>query len=429
MNEITCKQCGNIIEIDKALIGQVEADILATEHKKHQIELARVSAEAEAKFAADRKRLEQAANQQIKSQQEIATEKLRQAIELETERLKVQIDGESRKKLQSQTLLIEQLRDDAKSEKESSSELRSQLKELMENLREEKKARANAEIVAQKQLAENEDKIRAEAQKAADESHHLKQLEMEKKLADTQRALEDAQRKASQGSQQNQGEVLELDLESRLREEFPFDELSEVKKGQRGADIVQSVKNHQFVNCGVILWETKNGKWQPAWVAKFRADIREANANIGVIVSHELPIDYGDMKHLEGNVWVVKPKLAPVLAAALRATILQVDAAHKNAEGKDAKMNALYTFLVGPEFRHRVEAIVENYSILQDEIEKEKRSTALRWARQEKSIRAVIDNTLGMYGDLQGITARGLPPIKALEADTDDNEQDRITVA
>lgn len=177
------------------------------------------------------------------------------------------------------------------------------------------------------------------------------------------------------------------------------------------------MKNQSLASCGILLWETKNGKWQPAWVPKFKQDIREASANIGVIVSHELPSEYGDMKNLENNVWAVKPLLAPVLAAALRGTILQVDAANRNAEGKDAKMEALYQFLVGPEFRHHVEAIVENYGTLQQEIEKEKRAAALRWAHQEKAIRAVIDNTIGMYGDLQGITQKALPAIKSLELD------------
>jgi hypothetical protein len=130
----------------------------------------------------------------------------------------------------------------------------------------------------------------------------------------------------------------------------------------------------------------------------------------------------GDMKHLDTNIWVVKPRLAPVLAAALRVTILQVDAANKMNAGKDTKMESLYQFLVGPEFRHRIEAIVENYSTLQLEIEKEKRAAALRWAHQEKAIRAVIDNTIGMYGDLQGITNRALPSIKTLELDTGDDE-------
>jgi len=399
MNEVTCEKCGNKISIDKALAGQIEAQVFAAEHKKHEAELAEVK-----KKAAD------FANEQLKQRLELEAEKTKQSMELEREKMKLELEGHTKKQLQQQELLVQQLREDAKSEKEAATELRGQLKELMESLREQKK------------LAESEDKIREEARKNADESHRLKQLEMEKKLADTQKALEDAQRKASQGSQQNQGEVLELDLENHLREEFPFDEISEVKKGQRGADIVQTVKNRNFESCGMLLWETKNGKWQPAWVPKFKQDIREANANVGVIVSQEMPTEYGDMKHLEANVWAAKPHLAPVLASALRSTILQVDTANHNNEGKDAKMEALYQFLVGPEFRHRVEAIVENYSMLQTEIEKEKRAAALRWAHQEKAIRAVIDNTIGMYGDLQGITNRALPAIQTLELDAGEEE-------
>lgn len=411
MNEITCEKCGHKISIDKALSGQLEAQIRAAEHQKHEEDLARVK-----KQAAD------LANSQLKDRLELEAQKNQQALDLEREKMKVELEGQNKKQVQQQELLIGQLREDAKSEKEAAADLRKQLSELMATLREEKKARADAELIAQKKLAESEERIREDARKTADESHRLKNLEMQKKLEDTTKALEDAQRKAAQGSQQNQGEVLELDLEQRLREEFPFDDISEVKKGQRGADIVQTVKNQALSACGILLWETKNGKWQPAWVAKFKQDIREASANIGVIVSQELPSDYGDMKHLENNVWVVKPHLAPVLAAALRGTILQVDMANRNAEGKDAKMEALYQFLVGPEFRHRVEAIVENYGTLQAEIEKEKRAAALRWAHQEKAIRAVVDNTIGMYGDLQGITSRALPPIKSLELDVGELE-------
>lgn len=411
MNTITCPHCKKEVEIDKALEGQIEARVLTAERHKHEAEIADIKTRA-----AER------ANEQLKNQRELDAEKSKQALDHEREKMKLELEGQSKKKAQEQELLIHSLREDAKAEKEGNVELRTQLKELMESLREEKKARADAELAAQKKLAESEDKIREEARKTADESHRLKQLEMEKKLADTTKALEDAQRKAAQGSQQNQGEVLELDLENRLHEEFPLDEISEVKKGQRGADIIQTVKNQHLASCGILLWETKNGKWQPAWVPKFKQDIREASANIGVIVSQELPSEYGDMKHLENNVWAVKPLLAPVLAAALRGTILQVDAANRNNEGKDTKMEALYQFLVGPEFRHRVEAIVENYGTLQNEIEKEKRAAALRWAHQEKAIRAVIDNTIGMYGDLQGITSRALPAIRSLELDIGEDE-------
>lgn len=390
MTTIACPKCNEQIEISQALQGQIEAQVLAAEHKRHEAELAKVR--------------EESANQ--------AQAESRQALEL----AKKQLVGE-------QETLINRLREDAATAQQDSRKLREQLSELMTELRAERQAKENAQLEAQKQLAAEESKIREAATREADERQRFNMAARDKTIADLQSALDAAQRKAAQGSQQLQGEVLELDLEDQLRTEFPFDDITEVKKGQRGADIKQLVKSQVGDTCGTILWETKNGKWQPAWVPKFKQDIREANANIGVIVSAEVPDDYGDLKHLEGTVWIVTPKLATRLAAALRMTILQVDSANKMAAGKDAKMESLYQFLVGPEFKHRIEAIIESYTLLQDELEKEKRTYALKWARQEKAIRSVIDNTIGMYGDLQGITNRALPTIKPLElieAETND---------
>lgn len=424
MNTVACKNCGEEIEISAALQGQIEAQVLAAEHKKHEAALEKVRTDAELRAKKYAEEASRQATRQLEAEKESLAQRAALDLQIERDKLAAQAEMAQKKQSSEQEAKMRALQENSESAAAQNAKLREELAELMKSLRVEKEARANAELEAEKRVGVMADQIRAETLKSADERYHLKIAEQEKKLADTQKALEDAQRKAAQGSQQNQGEVLELDLENRLRDEFPYDEITEIKKGQRGADIVQTVRNQMAVACGTILWETKNGKWQPAWVAKFKADIREANANIGVIVSQETPTDVGDMKHLEGNVWVVTPRLASRLAVALRATVLQVDAANKMAAGKDAKMEALYQFLVGPEFRHRVEAIVENYSLLQTEIEKEKRAAALRWAHQEKAIRAVIDNTIGMYGDLQGITNRALPVIKTLELDEGNDEEE-----
>ena len=336
MNTIICDQCGNEIEIDKALESQIEERVLASERHKHQEELEKIKGD----------------------QAKVTKSALKEAAEL-----------------------------------------------------------------AQKSLAEREAKIREAAEKAAAERVHLKQLELEKKLSDTQKSLEEANRKARQGSQQSQGEVLELEIEKQLAAEFPTDLIEEVKKGARGADIKQTVRTMSLQKAGLLLWEVKNGRWQPAWIAKFKADIREAKADMGIIVSQEMPDDYGDMQHLEQNTWAVKPKLALVLASTLRSAMLRINDINKMNVGKDAKMEALFAFVSGPEFRSRVESIVENYSNLQVELEKEKRSAQLRWSKQEKSIRSVIDNTIGMYGDLQGITSQALPAIESLEPDTGDDAE------
>ena len=409
MNQIKCPKCGEPIDIDDVLSKDIETRIIAEEHKKHEMEIARVKEQAA-----------ELANQQLSAKLEIAEEKKRQELDLERERIKAELESKAKKESQGQELLVKRLQDDAESAKEDNKKLRDQLSGLMDELRAERKAKENAELEAKKKIAEEESKIREESKKLADEEHRLKQLEKDKTISDLQKSIEEMRRKAEQGSQQNQGEVQELDLENELRLEFPQDELSEVKKGQRGADIVQVVKNQRLAKCGILLWESKNAAWQPAWIAKFKEDIRSANANVGVIVSKELPAEYGDMKHIDGGVWVVKPRLALALAAAMRHQIIGVHTANHNSENKDEKMEVLFHFLTGPEFRHRIESIVENYSVLQNEIEREKRTTALRWARQEKSIRAVIDNTFGMYGDLQGITGGAMSEIKQLESGDDE---------
>ncbi|HEY0222524.1 MAG TPA: DUF2130 domain-containing protein [Lactovum miscens] len=404
MSKVKCPNCGAEIDVDDILAKDVKAQVIAEEHAKHELELEKV-----------KKQAEESANQQLQSRLELVEQKKNQELDLEREKIKAEFEGKTKKELQDQELSLKKATDDANSAKEDNDNLRKQLSELMDQLREEKKTRANAELEAKKKLSEEEDKIREEAKKDADEDHRYKTLEMEKKLADTQKALADAQRKAEQGSQQNQGEVLELDLENNLRSEFPLDEVLEVKKGVRGADVTQIVKNNHLEKCGVLLWESKNAAWQPKWIPKFKEDIRQAGADIGIIVSKEIPSEYGDMKNLDLGVWVVKPKLALALAAAMRNQIASVWAANHNNENKDEKMEFLYQFLTGPEFRHRIEAIVENYGTLQIEIEKEKRASQLRWSKQEKSIRAVIDNTIGMYGDLQGITGGAMSEIKQLE--------------
>lgn len=437
MSTIVCNNCDAEIEVTAALQkqieNQIEAQVLASVREAHANELEQavlvIKAESEAAATKERQSTKELASKKLEGEKELLAEQSRVELELAKQRLE-QASANVQKRQAAQTeMLIKSLREEAENQKQSiedekqnSQGLRGQLTELMKAFRDEKRGRENAEIEAQKKLVVEEGKIRQEASRSADEKYRLKLAEQEKQLNDTKKALETAQRKAAQGSQQNQGEVLELDLENRLREEFPFDEIIEVKKGARGADVKQVVRNQLGIACGILLWETKNGKWQPAWVAKFKADIREAGASVGVIVSQEIPTEIGDLKHLDGNVWVVTPRLATRLAAALRITILQVDGANKMNAGKDVKMEALYQFLVGPEFRHRVEAIVENYSTLQDEIEREKRASVLKWARQEKAIRAVIDNTIGMYGDLQGITNRALPTIKTLELDIGDDD-------
>lgn len=287
----------------------------------------------------------------------------------------------------------------------------SKLLDEIKTLREKDEMR---DIEMKKKLLESEETIRNEARRKAEEEHQLKDVEKEKLINDLKKSLEDAQKKATQGSQQTQGETLELTLETKLKAEFPNDEIEEVKKGIRGADLTQTVIDKLNRKCGSILWESKNAKWSDGWIEKLKEDQRQAKADLAVLVSVNLPEGINTFNFIRG-VWVCSWTSFVPLALALRFNLINIYFEKQNAVGVDEKMKVLYEYLTGNEFKHRVEGIVEAFGTLQEDIEREKRWFSSKWARQEKEIRKVIDHTHGMYGDLQGVTGRALPEIKSLE--------------
>ncbi len=329
--------------------------------------------------------------------------------------LKHQIEGEvsveleAKYKANSEKLVGE--------EKERNKKLSSQIDELLTETRELRRKDEDRELEMKKKLFENEEKIRLETRKKSEEEHNLKDLEKEKLILDLKKSLEDAQRKATQGSQQTQGETLELELENRLKAEFPSDIISEVKKGQRGADIVQEVVDKLGRKCGTILWESKNAQWSDGWIEKLKEDQRQAKADVAILISVNVPEDINNFAYKNG-VWVCSLSCFVALALSMRFNLISIYHEKQTAVGVDEKMKILYGYLTGNEFKHRVEGIVEAFASMQDDLEKEKRWFSVKWARQEKEIRKVMDHTHGMYGDLQGVIGKSLPEISSLELPT-----------
>jgi hypothetical protein len=310
------------------------------------------------------------------------------------------------------------LRAEAKEERERNTRLLKQLEDLTGEMRALKRKDEERDLAYKQKLAEDEDRIRADTRKNVVEEFLLKDREKDKRLGDALRQVEELKAKMQQGSQQTQGEVLELELEELLRQEFKDDDITEVKKGQRGADVLQRVSDRRGRLCGTILWETKNAKWQETWLSKLRADQREAKAQIAVLVAVQPPPEVETFLEREG-VWIVQRRYAKVLALVLRRSLIEIYAERANQAGKDEKMEVLYQYLTSVEFQHRIQAIVEGFSHLWKDVESEKRWFATKWARQEKEIRKIIDSTQGMYGDLQAVTGRSLTAIPALEGITD----------
>ena len=271
-----------------------------------------------------------------------------------------------------------------------------------------------------RKLDEERAKAREEAFSKAAEDHHLRDREKDKQLEDMRKQIEDLKRKAEQGSQQAHGEVQELELEEILRSNFRFDEIEPVAKGVRGGDVLQRVCSSSGKPHGSILWESKRTKaWSDGWIQKLKDDQREAKADIGIIVSSNLPKGINHIGCVEG-VWVTDFPSLVGLGTALRAGISQLAHVQDAMAGKGEKMELIYRYLSGPEFRHRVEAIVEAFVAMKSDLDSEKRAMERTWAKREKQIQRVIHNTSGMYGDLQGLIGTSLAAIPSLEISSDE---------
>jgi hypothetical protein len=300
----------------------------------------------------------------------------------------------------------------------------------MKSLREEKKARAEVELVAQKKLAEEEDKIRNDARKSADENYRLKFAEQEKKMADMQKALVEAQRKGEQSSQQLQGEIMELDLERALADAFRDDDLEPVAKGVKGGDILQVVKSPRGTTCGVMLWEIKRTKnWTDSWIPKLKEDLRSAKANIPIIITEVMPKQVEqDMGHMQG-VWICKPALAIILASLLRKSLLDAGLQKALAQNRGDKADALFNFVTSHEFIQQIESMVETYSDMTRQVTKERVAYEKLWAQREKQAQKLLLSTANIIGSMQGhIGQASMPRIKGLEllesGDDEDSEDE-----
>ena len=230
-----------------------------------------------------------------------------------------------------------------------------------------------------------------------------------------QRQIEELKRKAEQGSQQLQGEVQELELEVLLSGKFPLDQIHPVPKGEHGGDVLQHVVGRFGQACGTILWEAKRTKhWSDGWLVKLREDQRQAKAELAVIVSQALPKEVDTFDLIDG-VWLTHPRSALPVAMALRQSLMEVAAARQATEGQQTKMELVYDYLMGPRFRQRVQAIVEAFSTMQEDLDKERKVIMRQWAKREEQINRVMQATVGMYGDLQGIAGKTLQEIEGLE--------------
>ena len=287
--------------------------------------------------------------------------------------------------------------------------------ELLRKQRELDDAKRELDLTVETRIQEGLAVTREQAKKEAEEGLKLKVMEAEQTIASMQKQIEELKRRAEQGSQQLQGEVQELELESLLRAKFPRDTIEPVPKGEHGGDALQRVVGPSGQPCGTIIWESKRTKnWSDGWLAKLREDQRAAKAEIAVIVSQSLPKEIETFGMVD-NVWITHPKTVLPLAHTLRHTLIEVGCARQASEGQQTKTEMIYQYLTGPRFRHRVEAIVEAFSTMQEDLDKERKAIVKQWAKREEQIERVMQATAGMYGDLHGIAGKTIQEIEGLE--------------
>ena len=414
-NRIQCPNCGHDIDVQ---------DILA-----HQLE-DQIKQEYQAKISAGQKKLEEELGNLQKAREEFEQKK-KQENEIFQERLEKQM-REERKVIEERlkARLTEEQAESMQTLQKELNEKSEQVKEFnrtkaeMEKLKREKEELKEAiEAEAQVKLNEALQQEKEKIKKAEEERNELRVRELLKQLEDQKKLTEEMKRKQDQGSMQLQGEGQELAIEEWLAVNFPLDTIEEIKKGQRGGDCIQTVNTHSRENCGTIYYESKRTKaFQPAWIEKFRTDMREHNATLGVLVTDVLPPGMERMGQRDG-IWICTYSEFKGLCFVLRETVIQLSQALQSQENKGDKMVMLYDYLTGSEFRMQIEAIVEGFTQMHIDLDKEKKAIMNSWKRREKQIENVLLNTVHMHGAIKGIAGNAIQSIKNLELPAEDDSE------
>ncbi len=411
---IVCPNCKTEIKLTESLA----APLIESTRRQFEQRLAQKDTEIIQREQAMREKEKQLTEDKRKLDDQVASQVAEQ---LKAERARVIAEESKKAKLASAAELenkareLAELQEVLKSRDEELAEAQKAQAELIKKQRELDDAKRELELTVEKRVQDGLTEVRTLAKKEAEDEQKLKVMEKEQTIAAMQKQIEDLKRRAEQGSQQLQGEVQELELENLLRMKFPFDAIEPVPKGEFGGDVLHRVVSTGGQAGGTILWEFKRTKnWSDAWLVKLRDDQRTAKAEIAVIVSQILPKGVETFEMVEG-VWVTHPRAALPVAMILRQSLLEIALARQSSEGQQTKTEMVYQYLTGPRFRQRVEAIVEAFSTMQEDLDKERKAIMKQWAKREEQIERVMGATVGMYGDLQGIAGKSLQEIKGLE--------------
>lgn len=403
---ITCQKCGAEIPLTEAITQKIKGEL------KSELEKGVKKREQE---------LDQKEQTLAESQKGVDTEVAKR---LESEKQKLWKVAQEKAEEKISTKMLDLKKENEEKEKQLG-EMREEELKLREKTREIESREKNLKVDLERKLDQERQTISEQAKKDATDEMRGKLAEKDKQLEQTQKALDEARRKAEQGSMQIQGDAQEDELKAILESAFPADTITDVSTGVKGADLIQTVFATGGVKSGVILWESKNTKaWDKKWISKLKDDQVRSKADICIFVSRVLPNDIENFAFRDG-IWITNYDYVLPLVSALRFHLTELHHTKQSLIGKDEKMEHLYHYLAGPEFKSKIENIMHTFIGMQTDLTAEKRAMEKIWGKREKGIERVIANTSGMYGDLQGIIGASLPDIQALELPSGEDEVDK----
>jgi hypothetical protein len=411
---VQCPQCGYEMKVTESLA----APLIAAVERKYQQQMRDQQTAIAGREQEVRNRSAELEKQTLDAEQRVA-EQVRVRVEAERKQLAAQ---EAERAKQSVAAELERQASALKDRDARLESLATKLKVAQEQEAEflrQKRAiddeRRELKLQVERQVQQELESVRRQAKSQAEEQMGLQVRDKDEAIQVLRRQIDELRRKAEQGSQQAQGEVLETQIEQQLRARFPMDEIQPVPKGQFGGDLLHTVRDAAGQPCGTILWEFKRTQnWSQGWLAKLRGDQRAAGAELAVLASQTLPRDLSLFDHVEG-VWVSSLACTLPVAVALRQALIELARVRRAGEGEQTKAQEVYSYLTGPQFRHRVEMIAEKFTDMRADLDQERKFIERQWAKREKQLELVLKASEGINGDLQAIAGRTLDAIDALQ--------------
>jgi hypothetical protein len=421
-SDIKCPNCGNMIDVENVMAADIELKYQQQYQKKLQDSLNTVEQD-KLKLLQEKQTFEE----KKKNENAIFLEKLQQ------EKLKIEADLQQQLHKSIAADFENQLRmleNNNKDNEEKLKQAREKEFTFLQKENELKNKEAELEITTQKKLQEERQIITEQIRRQEAEKSQLKDTDMQLKLKELHMQLEEQKKlaeqmrqKAEQGSMQRQGESQELLLESILLKQFPFDVIEEVGKGVEGADCIQTIRNNIGEPCGKIIYESKRTKtWSNNWIDKLKADMRNKGADVAILVTQVFPKDMEKFGEKEG-IWICTFNDVSSVAHLLRNGIIKFSEAMASQENKGDKMQLLYNYLTGNEFRGQMETIVEGFMSLRQSIVKERLQMEKIWKEREKQLDKVLISTSGMYGSVKGIAGASISDIPLLDGGSIEPEE------